>query len=276
VDSSVLSDLDLQAQLSERLRALPGSVIAFSGGVDSSYLLWAAVAALGAPRVRAVLGVSPSVPKIQIEQAKRIAGLVGVPLATLDTTELEDERYRANLGDRCYFCKDTLFRAIAAIEAPAGWAILDGTNADDLGGHRPGRAAATEHRVLSPLAETGLSKAAIRRLSRVAGLPTADLPASPCLASRFPAGVEVTAEGLRRVEEAEAFLRTLGFVEFRVRSHGDHARIEVLARDFERLVVPATRAAVAARLRALGWRFVSLDLDGFESGRGSTMQTAST
>jgi uncharacterized protein len=245
--------------------------VAFSGGVDSSYLLWAAVRAQGAERVRAVLGVSPSVPKAQVDQAEDVARLVGSPLVRIATSELDDDRYRANAGDRCYFCKDTLFRAIGAMPTPPGWIVMDGTNLDDLGGHRPGRRAAGEHAVASPLAECGFTKAAIRRLSRLAGLPTADLPSSPCLASRFPAGVEVTADGLRRVEAAEEVLRSRGFRGFRVRHHGDLARIEVAGADFERLLDPRSRAAIAAALRALGYRFVSLDLEGYESGRGSTL-----
>jgi uncharacterized protein len=270
MSSSVVSDLDLQARLFERLRRLEGSLVAFSGGVDSSYVLWAAATSLGPARVRAVLGVSASVAKTQIEQAERVAALVGVPLERLETDELDDERYRANKGDRCYFCKDTLFRAIARLEPPAGWAILDGTNEDDLVGHRPGRAAAQEHRIRSPLAELGFKKPEIRRLSRLAGLPTADAPSSPCLASRFPAGVEVTADGLRRVEAAEDVLRALGFVEFRVRNHGDHARIELHPDDFDRALDRSLRSTIASRLRALGFRFVSLDLEPFASGRGST------
>jgi uncharacterized protein len=216
------------------------------------------------------LGVSPSVARTQVEQAREIAGLVGVPLETLETTEIEDERYRSNRGDRCYFCKDTLFRAIAGLGAPAGWAILDGTNLDDLGGHRPGRTAAREHDVLSPLAEQGFSKDAIRRLSRAARLPTADLPASPCLASRFPVGVEVTREGLGRIEAAEELLRARGFREFRVRHHGDLARLELVPEDFARLDA-RTRAELASVLTKLGYRFVSVDLEPFASGRGSTL-----
>jgi uncharacterized protein len=265
------ADLELQSRLLERLGALPGSVVAFSGGVDSSYLLWAAARALGAKRVQAVLGVSPSVPKVQVEQAGRVARELAIPLARLETRELEDDRYRANRGDRCYFCKDTLFAALAGLELPAGWALLDGTNKDDLDGHRPGHLAARERRVMSPLADLGFRKAAIRRLSRLAGLATADVPSSPCLASRFPAGVEVTAAGLARVEAAEEALRGLGFTEFRVRHHGDLARVELLAGDVPKLLDPTVRAAVASKLRALGYRFVSLDLEEFRSGRGSTL-----
>src|SRR5207247_1639411 len=142
----------------------------------------------------------------------------------IETRELDDARYRANLGDRCYFCKDTLFAALGDLEVPAGWSVADGTNQDDLENHRPGRAAGLARGVLSPLADLGFRKPAIRRLSRLAGLSTAEQPASPCLASRFPAGVAVTAEGLARVEAAESFLHAIGFCDLRVRHHGDLAR----------------------------------------------------
>lgn len=264
-------DLELQQLLMRRLDGLPGSIVAFSGGVDSSYLLWAAVRVLGTARVRAVLGTSASVPQVQIAQAERVAQAIGIPLMKIATSEVEDARYRANAGDRCFFCKDTLFRSLGALDVPSGWAILDGTNRDDLGGHRPGRAAAEQHAIQSPLADAGLTKAAIRRLSKAAGLPTADLPSSPCLASRFPAGVPVDEQALHRVEAAEAVVRALGFDEFRVRHHGDVARIEIPERDFARITSPGIRTVVASRLRALGYRFVSLDLEGFASGRGSTL-----
>jgi uncharacterized protein len=272
VDPQGDADLELQGRLLERLGGLPGSVVAFSGGVDSSYLLWAAARALGPARVQAVIGVSPSVPKVQVEQAGRVARDLAIPLSRLETRELDDDRYRANRGDRCYFCKDTLFAALGRVAVPEGWALLDGTNKDDLDGHRPGHLAARERRVMSPLAELGFRKSAIRRLSRLAGLPTADLPSSPCLASRFPAGVEVTADGLARVEAAEEALRELGFTEFRVRHHGDLARVELLAGDVPRLLDPAIRALIATRLRAAGYRFVTVDLEEFRSGRGSTLE----
>ena len=247
-----------------------GVVVAFSGGVDSSYVLYAAVRALGVGRVRAVMGVSPSVPTVQREQARGVAAGLGVPLEEISTAETSDPRYQANLGNRCFFCKDELYARMAELVLNGDLPVLDGTNADDVGGHRPGHEAARIRLVRSPLLEHGLGKAAIRRLSRRAGLPTADLPSSPCLASRFPAGVPVTEEGLARVEAAEAHIRGLGFVEFRVRHHGDVARLEVTAADFVRILGAEVRGSIDARLRALGSRFVAVDLGAFASGRGST------
>jgi pyridinium-3,5-biscarboxylic acid mononucleotide sulfurtransferase len=247
-----------------------GVVVAFSGGVDSSYVLWAAVRAAGPRRVRAVMGVSASVPAVQRAQAQMVASSVGVPLEIIDTAETSDPRYLANAGNRCFFCKDELYSRLDVLAADGGRPVLDGTNADDVHGHRPGHAAARTHAVRSPLLEHGLGKAAIRRLSRRAGLATADLPSSPCLASRFPAGVPVTVEGLKRVEQAEDFVRGLGFVEFRVRHHDEIARLEVRAEDLARLLDPPMRSAIESRLREIGYRFVSVDLAPFASGRGST------
>lgn len=257
------------ALLAAIAREKKGVVVAFSGGVDSSYVLYAAVRALGVGRVRAVMGVSPSVPVVQREQARRVAALLGVPLEEMSTAETSDPRYQANLGNRCFFCKDELYSRMGELVLNGDLPVLDGTNADDVGGHRPGHEAARNRLVRSPLLEHGLGKDAIRRLSRRAGLPTADLPSSPCLASRFPAGVPVTEEGLARVEAAEDHVRGLGFVEFRVRHHGDVARLEVPAADLAKILSPAVSASIDARLRELGYRFVAVDLSPFASGRGS-------
>lgn len=263
------SVLDLEATLLERLRGLPRPALAFSGGVDSSYLLAAAITARGTQGIVPYLGVSPSVSRAQRAQARRVADALGVRITEIDTDELDRPEYRANRGDRCYFCKQTLFVAIA--ERHGEGTIIEGTNLDDLGGHRPGRRAARELDVLSPLAEVGLDKANIRELSRRRGLETAELPASPCLASRFPAGVAVTESGLERVEAAEEFLRAEGFREFRVRDHGEVARIEVPPRELVRFVTSDLGARTEARLRDLGYRFVTLDLGGFRSGSGSLL-----
>lgn len=263
-------DLAREARLLALLAETGGAVVAFSGGVDSSYLLWASAAALGRGRVRAVMGLSASVSAAQRAQADAVAALLGVTVEPLATREIEDPRYLANRGDRCFFCKDELYARIGELVVDGDRPVFDGTNADDVGGHRPGAEAARLRLVRSPLLEVGLGKAAIRRLSRKAGLPTADVPATPCLASRFPAGVPVTEEGLRRVEAAEERVRARGFLEFRVRHHGDVARLEVAAADLPRVLDPAVRAGIDADLRAAGYRFVAVDLAPFSSGRGST------
>ncbi len=265
----VPEDLALETLLLRQLAEIPDPLVAFSGGVDSSYLLAVAVEARGPSRVRAVLGFSPSLAASQREQARRVAAGLGVAIEELATREIDRPEYRANLGDRCYFCKDTLFVALRARHPEA--TILDGTNADDLQGHRPGRRAAAEQGVQSPLADLGFSKAAIRRLSRARGLPTAGQPASPCLASRFPAGEPVTETGLRRIEAAEDFLHGLGFAVSRVRHHGDFARIEVPLADLPLLAGTDLGREVTARLEALGWSAVVLDPQGYRSGSGSVL-----
>jgi len=267
----VLAEEDAAAEL--RLRGLLADLaplaVAFSGGVDSSYLLALALESAGENRVRALLGVSPSLGAWQRARAHELARFLGVELEEVPTAELEDPGYRANLGDRCFFCKDVLFRTLRG--RLLGETLVEGTNSDDLQGHRPGKRAARALDVRSPLADAGLSKAAIRRLSRARGLPTADLPASPCLASRIPAGRPVTGEALRRIEAAEALLREEGFREFRVRDHGDLARLEIPLEEARALVATDLGARLVAGLRQVGYRFVSLDLAGFRSGSGSLL-----
>lgn len=254
----------------ERLLALigelPSAVVAFSGGVDSSYLVHAAARALGR-RVVAVTALAPSVPRIQRDMARAIAAHVGVEHVLIDTSEMDDPRYRQNAPDRCYFCKSELYGRLEELAAVRGWqVILSGTNADDLGDYRPGLAAALKRKVRHPLAEVGLGKREIRELSRRAGLPTWDAPASPCLSSRIPYGQEVTVEKLSQIEAAEALLRAHGFRELRVRHHGDVARIELGAADLAALAAHPEREAIVRALKALGFRYVALDLEGFRSG----------
>ena len=255
-----------ERRLLELLGAMPSAVVAFSGGVDSSYLAFAAARALG-ERALAVTALSPSVPEVQRAMARRVAATVRIRHLEIDTREVDDPAYRKNALDRCYFCKSELYGRLSELALLHGWKnILSGTNSDDLGDFRPGLNAAAEQQVRHPLVEAALGKSEIRRLSRRAGLPTWDVPASPCLASRIPFGQEVTVEKLSQVETAEEALRRLGLVEFRVRHHGDLARIEVPAALIGELLDDERRAAIVAAVRAAGFRHVAVDLEGFRSG----------
>ena len=250
----------------ERLRAilaeLPSALVAYSGGVDSTFLLRVAHEVLG-PRCTALTTVSPTTPEDDLVQATALAATLGVAHLVLDTNELDIPGYAENPTNRCYFCKENLFTLCAAEADRLGLAVvLDGANLDDLGDHRPGLEAAAERAVRHPLVEAGLSKADIRAV----GLPTWDRPASPCLSSRFPYGTRITAERLQRVAAAEAFLRRRGFRELRVRFHDRVARIEVPLDEMPRLLEPGTREDVVRELRRLGFSYVALDLQGFRSG----------
>lgn len=254
--------------LHDLLRGCGSLLVACSGGVDSIFLANEAVRVLGPERTLAVTGVSPSVAERQRGVAARVAETFGIPWREVPTAELEDERYRANAGDRCYFCKSELYGRLGDLARRWGYRrVADGTNADDVSDHRPGTRAAREEDVLSPLVDVGLGKAEIRRLSRAAGLPTWDAPASPCLASRLPYGVEVTRRRLREVEEAEVHLRARGVRgDLRVRHHAGTARIEVDPAGLHDWSDPALCREVAARLREVGFDRVLLDLEGYASG----------
>jgi uncharacterized protein len=255
-----------ESWLLESLATLGSAVVAYSGGVDSAYLLWAAHRALG-PRALAVIGRSDTYARSELEGALAEAGRIGAAVRVVPTAELEDPRFRDNPPDRCYHCKSELFTKLESLARAEGFAtVLDGTNADDRSDYRPGRRAGEEKGVLSPLAEAGLTKAEIRLLSRRAGLSVWDKPAMPCLSSRFPYGAQITSEKLRQVEEAEAWLRGRGYRECRVRHHGEVARVEVALADLPRLVTEPDRSRVIAALRALGFAYVTLDLSGFRSG----------
>lgn len=246
-----------------------GSVaIGFSGGVDSSYLACVALDTLGADRVRAVIGRSATYPAVQWERARAVADQFGIPVVEVDTDELHDPRYAANPSNRCYFCKSELWSRVIPVARTQGMnVVLDGTNADDMHGHRPGARAAVEQGVRSPLHELGFSKDDIRLLSRHRGIPTWSQPASPCLASRLPYGTSVTPERLRRIEEAEAALRSLGIVgDLRVRDHGDMARVELGSEELIAWLAPVPSSALRAAVSAAGFARVSLDLAGFRSG----------
>ncbi len=261
------------AELAGRVEARIGTPerlgVAFSGGVDSSVLLALATRALGPDRTLAILGVSASLAASERRAAHEVAAGIGAPLVELATHELESAEYRANGPDRCFHCKTELFSRIDdEVAARYGLtAVAYGENADDaVRPDRPGAQAATNHRVLRPLAEAGLGKADVRRVARALGLPSADKPAAPCLASRIPHHEPVTAEKLRQVEDAEEVLHGLGFTEARVRHHGEIARIELPADDLVRAVGEPVRTTLLAGVRAAGFRFVSLDLAGVQSG----------
>ena len=255
-----------EAALFERLRASERLLVAFSGGVDSSYLAWAAREALGDDAL-AVTAVSPSYPAAHRHVAEQVVRDFGIPHRFIDTHEMDSEAYRANRPDRCYHCKTELFDVLGALRDELGFAaVAYGVNTDDTGDFRPGHRAADEHGVLSPFLDVALSKAEIRALSRAAGLPTADLPSSACLSSRLPYGTEVTPERLAQVEAGEERLRALGFRQLRVRHHGELARVEIDPAELPAALDPAMARAIVAALKPLGFRFVSLDLEGYRSG----------
>jgi uncharacterized protein len=266
-----LSDEDaaLAENVCRQLRGQGPLGVAFSGGVDSSLLLALAAEALGTGQVLAVLGVSASLAEAERAAAHEVASFVGVRVAEVQTAEGDRDAYRRNGPDRCFHCKDELFTRISAevVTAYGLHAVAYGENADDARRpDRPGALAATEHAVLRPLADAGFTKAAVRRVARALGLPCADKPAAPCLASRIPHFTEVDPVKLGQVEQAEAGLRALGFTDLRVRHHGEVARIELTAAELERAVSPDLREAVRAAVTAAGFRFAAVDLAGIQSG----------
>jgi uncharacterized protein len=257
------------AAISPTLAGVRRLGVAFSGGVDSSVLLALAAQMLGAERVVALLGVSPSLAASERTAAHRVAAETGVRLVEIATHEGDREAYRANGPDRCFHCKDELFSRIGDGVASAHGldAIAYGENADDARRpDRPGALAATQHAVLRPLADAEMTKLDVRAIARELGLTVADKPAAPCLASRIPHHQPVTAAKLRQIDQAEEALRRLGFADLRVRHHGDIARLELPAADLARAVIDPLREQVLRAVRAAGFRFVALDLGGIQSG----------
>ncbi len=254
-------------RLLEVLRGLGSTAVAFSGGIDSTVVAAAAQLALG-ERAVAVTADSPSVPRAEIEDARRLAERIGIRHRVVPTSEFDDPNYVRNDGSRCYFCKSELYARIETLLPQLDADVMcSGANLDDEGDYRPGLKAAAEHRVRHPLQEAGFTKADVRALALAWDLPTWDKPASPCLSSRLAPGVEVTPERTARVEAAEVYLHDLGYRECRVRLHeGELARIEVPLPELPRLLEPAVHRELVRRLKELGFRYVALDLEGFRSG----------
>jgi uncharacterized protein len=268
-DSLESKRLALEARL-ERLGKL---AVAYSGGVDSAFLAYAAHRALGS-RMLAVVADSPSLARSHYDDALQFAREEGIPLRVIETRELDSPEYIRNGADRCFHCKDELFTVMEKIRAREGFAaVAYGKNTDDEGDFRPGQRAAELHHVVAPLAEAGLSKVEVRELARRAGLRLWDKPASACLASRIEYGRPVTREALQAVERAEDAVRRLGFRQFRVRHHGEVARIEIAREEMSSAFVAGMAERIAREVKRAGFRFVALDLEGYRSGSMNVLLT---
>jgi uncharacterized protein len=244
----------------------PTVVVAYSGGTDSTLVAAVAAGALG-ERALAVTAVSPSLPPGELAEARRVARAIGVRHRAVRTHETKDEAYLANGLDRCYHCKSELYGVLGRVAEDVGCSVVvSGANLDDLGDYRPGLRAAKERGVRHPLVEVGFTKAEVREAARELGIPTWDKPASACLSSRIAFGVRISVEELSKVGRAERLLKDLGFAQCRVRVHGDVARVEVELAELPHLAEPGVRAEVVDGLKALGYRYITMDLEGFRSG----------
>ena len=265
-DTEYMNAIAKEEQLREIFRELESVIVAYSGGVDSSYVAYVANAELG-PRAVCITGQSASLPAFQRTEIDRVVERFGFQHEVIETDELDNPSYRANNSDRCFFCKDELYTKLESVARGRGIrTIVDGSTVDDLGDYRPGRRAAAQHAVRSPLIEVGLSKSEVRELSRRATLPTWDKPASPCLSSRIAYGTTVTIERLSKVDRGEEILREFGFREFRVRHHDQLVRLEIATSEMDQILRKEVFQELATRFRELGFKYVTLDLQGFRSG----------